>query len=156
MKRLRLRWRHGLIIAAILAAHLIFPRYVVATGSMRPTIPPGSYVLACRIPYWFSGPSKGDIVVFTPAKPICEFPWIHRIVGEPGTRIPEAAKDRAPSSRSDLWASAEVPSIIPEGYFYQSGDSTKSYHGLVPRSQIMAKVLFHFQLPWSSDKAPTP
>lgn len=156
MRKIRLRWRHASLIVIIAAAHLLFPRYVVATGSMRPTIPPGSYILACRIPYWFSGPSQGDIVVFAPAQPICEFPWIHRVVALPGTPVSTAANGRIPASRSDLWVSPETPAIIPDGYFYQAGDSSKSFHGLVPRQQVMAKVLFHFQLPWQGEKSGAP
>jgi hypothetical protein len=32
--------------------------------------------------------------------------------------------------------------------FYQSGDSQTSSHGLVPQEIVIAKVLFHFKLPW--------
>lgn len=43
-------------------------------------------------------------------------------------------------------AVAAVSSLLPPR-FCQSGDSPKSYHGLVPKELLIGKVLIHFKLP---------
>ena len=75
------------IISCFVAAHIAFPRYVVATGSMIPEIPPGSYVVACRIPLLPIEIRKNGVVVFKPVKGISPAPWIHRILADSGEHI---------------------------------------------------------------------
>lgn len=142
-----------LILVLFACAHVAFPRYIVATDSMEPSIPRGSYVLASRIHPLFTEPANGDIVVFAKADGISELPWMHRIVGDPGMRIADFSETRDKQTRRDILSNSNNPPAtgptIPPQYYYQSGDSPKSYHGLVPRETIIAKVLFHFRLPWT-------
>lgn len=144
----------ALMLAIFGPAHIAFPRYVVATGSMEPTIPIGSHVIACRIPVWFSDPAAGDIVVFKPEQGVSEFDWVHRIIGLPEAPVKELARTRSPKSRRDISIAPSIDegviATIPKGYFYQAGDSPTSFHGLVPREKIIARVIFHFRLPWKT------
>ena len=134
------------------ALHFAFPRYIVATGSMVPTIPPGSYVVACRLPLLPTSIGKNDVVVFKPVEGVSPAPWIHRIVADAGEQV--APPDRI--GRVDISIEAKAqhlkeatdPLVVPDSSFYQSGDFATSYHGLVAKELAIAKVLFHFKLPW--------
>lgn len=148
------------IIAAtmILAfLYVAFPRYLVATGSMETTIPRGSYVIASRLHLLFSEAATHDIVVFAPYKGISPHPWIHRIVGRAGDPILPLASPRPKGARFDVTTGHDATTTplhsIPADFVYQAGDAPTAYHGLVPRDMIKAKVLFHFELPWSRNKS---
>lgn len=140
------------IICFGIAMHFAFPRYIFATGSMVPTIPPGSYVVACRSPLLPSSMGKNDFAVFKPVEGVSPKPWMHRIVAVSGEKItPPDRKGRVDISteaRSKRRDESQAPLIVPESFFYQSGDSQSSYHGLVPQEIVIGKVLFHFKLPW--------
>ena len=136
-------------LCIIITLHFAFPRYLVATGSMDPTIPSGSIVVACRLP---TSIDKNDIAVFEPVEGVSSNPWVHRIMANAG-------EDYSPMNRKgrvDISTNATAQPtdyspqqlLIPENFFYQSGDSSNSYHGLVPQKLVIAKVLFHFNLPW--------
>lgn len=140
------------IIFCGIGIHLAFPRYVVATGSMVPTIPPGSYVVACRTPLLPRSIGKNDVAVFKPVEGVSPAPWIHRIVADSGEKItPPGRKGRVDISteaRSMRRDESQEQLVVPESFYYQSGDSQTSSHGLVPQEIVIAKVLFHFKLPW--------
>lgn len=100
-KRMKIIRQILLAIIVVSSAQVAFPRYIVATWSMEPTIPQGSYVVASRIPMWVSDPSAGDIVVFHPEDRISKFPWMHRILGEPGMPIADFSGLKPPPK--DFW-----------------------------------------------------
>ncbi len=90
--------------------------------------------MACRIPLVRIG--KNDVAVFKPLDGVSPAPWIHRIMADSGEQIaPPKRKGRvdispeAEARHNDDLARAMV---VPESFFYQSGDSSTSYHGLVP------------------------
>ena len=141
-----------LILACALVLHFAFPRYIVRTGSMIPTIPPGSYVVTCSIPVFCSQVDKGDIVIFRPIKSISDYAWVHRITAVSGEKIttPDQKGRVDVSLKFQANHKDHKPEIIviPEFFAYQCGDSVTSYHGLVPKELITGKVLFHFKGPW--------
>ena len=137
------------VIVAGLTIHFAFPRYLVATNSMEPTMPSGSYVVAFRWAYLLGEPRVGDIVLFDPVEGISSCPWIHRIVAASGEPLPSSKRDGRKDTDNVFDALiASDGYAIPSGYVYQSGDSSSSYHGLVKQELIRGKVLFHFKLPW--------
>jgi len=140
------------IIFCGIGIHLAFPRYVVATGSMIPTIPPGSYVIALRLPLLPVSIEKNDVAVFRPVKGISPAPWIHRIVADSGEQItPPNREGRVDISAEGIGEKRDKstePLLVPESFVYQSGDSATSYHGLIPKSMVVGKVFFHLKLPW--------
>ncbi len=146
--------------AVLVVLHVAFPRYLVATGSMDPTIRRGSYVVASRLHLLFSDVAKNDIVVIAPYAGISPYPWIHRITGMAGDPINPLAASRPKGARFDITTGLEETTppraSVPSGFFYQAGDALSSYHGLIPEDMIKAKVLFHFQLPWSRNKPKDP
>jgi len=137
------------VILIGLAVHFAFPRYLVATNSMEPTMPSGSYVVAFRGAYIFSKPKAGDIAVFDPVEGIASYPWIHRIkaVSEEAFSPINRKRRKDTDDVYNALTSADT-FVIPNEYYYQSGDASNSYHGLVKRELIRGKVLFHFKLPW--------
>jgi signal peptidase I len=140
------------IICCGITMHFAFPRYVVATESMVPTIPPGSYVVTVRSSLLPGSIGKNDIVVFKPVEGVSPAPWIHRIVALSGEKItPPDRKGRVDIStkaRSERSHESQESLVVPVSFFYQSGDSQASYHGLVPQEIVVGKALFHFKLPW--------
>jgi signal peptidase I len=129
-----------------------FPPYVVATGSMAPTMPPGSFVITCRSVLLPMPIGKNDLAVFKPVKGISTAPWIHRIVADSGEEItPPVRKGRvdvSPEAIAQPGDESTKSFVVPKGFFYQSGDSSSSYHGLIPQEVVIGRVLFHFKLPW--------
>lgn len=140
------------IICAAIGIRFAFPPYVIATGSMAPTIPPGSFVVTCRKGLLPGLIGKNDLVVFKAVKGISPAPWLHRIVADSGEQItPPVRKGRvdvSPEARAQPRDESTQSLVVPKGFFYQSGDSSTSYHGLVPQELVIGKVLFHFKLPW--------
>lgn len=139
------------IVLFMIFAHFAFPRYIVATGSMIPTMPPGSYVLACRSSIIPTHIKTGDIVVFHPVNGISSEAWIHRIIateGEIHTPVKKGRKDVSGKAKPLSVAEGSGELTVPSSYYYQSGDSALSYHGLIADEYVLGKVLFHFKLPW--------
>jgi signal peptidase I len=107
----RQKWIIGaaLIPATLLLGQgLLFSRWTIPGGSMRPTVEAGDVILAPRLSYvdlgpaartlarslgldWFrSGPERGDVAIFTYPGPNPEFRgrhYIKRVVGLPGERV---------------------------------------------------------------------
>jgi len=119
---------------------------------MVPTIPPGSYVVTCRVPLLPASIGKNDVAVFRPVEGVSPHPWVHRVIAVAGEKLtPPKRKGRVDiTDEAEAQHRNEAPDMlqIPESCVYQSGDSTSSYHGLVAEEIVIAKVLFHFKLPW--------
>ncbi|MGZ8582192.1 MAG: signal peptidase I [Actinomycetota bacterium] len=63
----------GLIVMAFVLALLIktflVQAFFIPSGSMEPTLVPGDRVLVLKVPYYFSEPDRGDIIVFEDPDP---------------------------------------------------------------------------------------
>lgn len=157
-KQIRSRLRSTIVSLAIaipiaFSISFVFPTYVVATESMTPTIPAGSYVIRIRASLLPESVRKDDIVVFQPVEGISSYPWIHRLIAEAGEHYsPVARKGRMDVSLDGTAVKndgATDPLLVPDDFFYQSGDSATSFHGLVPKRLVTGKVIVHFKLPWT-------
>lgn len=91
-------------VAIVLARSFLFQPFSIPSGSMRPTLLPGDYLLASKSAYgfsrhslpfspnlftgriWGSPPERGDVVVFK-YPPDTRLDYIKRVVGLPGERI---------------------------------------------------------------------
>ncbi|MGH7541397.1 MAG: signal peptidase I [Gemmatimonadota bacterium] len=66
----------GLVIMAFALALLIkstlIQAFWIPTGSMEPTLVPGDRVIVAKVPYYFHGPERGDIIVFEEPDPAKE------------------------------------------------------------------------------------
>ncbi len=80
-----------IVIAAAVAVALIINFFIIVnstvpTGSMEPTIMPGSRMLGFRVAYLFGEPKRGDIIIFKyPDDPSQYF--VKRIIGLPGETV---------------------------------------------------------------------
>ena len=151
LKKLMFGTRKSNIIVLMVGAvlYFVFPKYVVATHSMEPTIPAGSLVIALRSFFVVDEIENEDIIVFKPVEGISEYPWVHRVKATQGeVFVPFERGGRKDTDKSFELMVTNEGIMIPEGYVYQSGDSNKSYHGLANCDLISSKVLFSFKLPW--------
>ena len=143
-------------LAFLIFAHVAFPRYVVSTESMDPTISVGDYVFASRLHLLFSKPQVGEIVIISQSDGISSKPWLHRLIGKEGDQIHLFDENLLPTARRDVVPSPKVTEVsegvVPAGYYYQSGDNLNSYHGLIPCDLVKAIVVIHFPIPWRYSK----
>lgn len=74
------------IIVVLLIRAFLVQAYNIPSGSMKPTLLVGDFILVNKLVYRFSEPQRGDIVVFKwPLNPNIDF--IKRIIGMPGDTI---------------------------------------------------------------------
>ena len=74
------------IAVAVLVRVVLLVNAYTPTGSMEDTIPVDSRHLGLKCAYWFSGPERGDIVVFdSPVKEETEY--LKRVIGLPGETV---------------------------------------------------------------------
>jgi len=74
------------IIVVLLIRAFLVQAYNIPSGSMKPTLLVGDFILVNKLVYKLSEPQRGDIVVFKwPVNPNIDF--IKRIIGMPGDTI---------------------------------------------------------------------
>lgn len=146
------------VFAALLLSCFIISHTRVPTGSMIPTIYPGTHLIVNHIPYYYRNPKHGEIVVFK---------WqgenlIKRVVAIPGdvimiqggkVYINGQVLDEAHYVESEestyLFSDSKLtfPYKVPEGYYFMMGDNRKKskdsrYFGAISRDSIFAKAGF--------------
>ncbi|WP_340695075.1 signal peptidase I [Hydrogenobacter thermophilus] len=76
----------AVIVIVLLLRAFVVQAYNIPSGSMKPTLLVGDFILVNKLVYRFSEPQRGDIVVFKwPVNPNIDF--IKRIIGLPGDVI---------------------------------------------------------------------
>lgn len=73
----------ALVIAVVLYLFIMTPHEVIGS-SMYPTYKNGEYLMANKIVYKFSKPSRGDVIIFKYSE---EHDFIKRIIGVPGDEV---------------------------------------------------------------------
>jgi signal peptidase I len=130
--------------------------YRMPSESMRPTLPPGSLLVACTGAYLRSGPEVGDIVVFFPPPPEEKSPYVKRIVAVAGDAVHfddgrftrNGVTPREPFLAPGPDQAGVFESQVPAGFVFVAGDnrahSLDSRHfGPIPISSIIGKVCAH-------------
>jgi signal peptidase I (EC:3.4.21.89). Serine peptidase. MEROPS family S26A len=83
------RWITELIVIVIIVLLIrtfVAQAYNIPSGSMKPTLLVGDFILVNKLVYRFSEPQRGDIVVFKyPIDPNIDF--IKRIIALPGEEV---------------------------------------------------------------------
>ncbi|HEK25092.1 MAG: signal peptidase I [Hydrogenobaculum sp.] len=75
-----------IVIVVVFLRAFVVEAFNIPSGSMKPTLDVGDFVLVNRLAYEISQPKRGDIVVFKwPVNPQIDF--IKRIIGVPGDHI---------------------------------------------------------------------
>lgn len=154
----------GIIILIAIAIFVTFkltiPNYEVRYSSMMPTIEPGELIIVNKVSYHFSGPERGDIIVFKPPLPNnTDERFIKRVIALPGDTV--EVKDNkvfvngVPLEEEYIMESPHytmLPRAILEGEYFVLGDNrnnSNDSHGgwTVPRKSIIGKAWFVYWPP---------
>lgn len=150
----------ALAIALLLKAGVADARKV-PTPSMVPTIHVGDRIFVERLFYEFTGPQRGDIVVFTPPVEATD-DYLKRVIGVAGDTI-EVKKGQVYLNGEALKEPylAEAPRYtygpvtVPEGKIFVLGDNrNQSYDshswGLLDQSAVHGRAYLRY---WPLDRA---
>jgi signal peptidase I len=171
----------GAILIVLALKQWIVNPYRIPSSSMEPTLHcarPGQdceahfsdRVLACRFCYWFSSPSRGDIIVFTTppeAKIQCGEggTFVKRLIGLPGDTVHEDSRGfiyingkklKEPyiqaSRRLGDTSHFDKTWHVPKGQYFFMGDNRSQscdsrMWGSVPRGNLIGKVFFVYWPP---------
>ncbi len=159
-------WAKMLAVAfgiAFIVTQFIFMNAEVPTGSMQDTIMVGDRLIGFRLSYMFSGPKRGDVVIFTP--PHEDTYYIKRVIGVP--------KDVIQIINGSLYVNGELQTedyirepmnmngenmvfIVPDDCYFMMGDNRNNSSDsrywtkngspcpYVSKDAIMAKALFKY------------
>jgi signal peptidase I len=142
--------------------------FKMPTGSMNPAIEPGDHLLAQRFAYWFSKPSRGDVIVFNTDQMNAGslpqgFFYVKRIAALPGETV-EINEGRLvinghaltsptifaknhfrlhPLGQASAFGTNKY--LIPEDHYFVIGDNATNsydsrYYGPIPRKSIHGKI----------------
>ncbi len=125
----------------------LFPYLQVGSHSMEPTIQLNSIIFTNRLAYTVSRPKTGDIIVIQPVSGIFEKGyWVHRIIAEPGDDVlienGLVLVNGSVSPYGSLNNNKFVELTVPDGQYFQKGDSPETIFGLISEEDIYAKYLF--------------
>jgi len=149
-----------------MAVRLLVQNYRVEGPSMTPTLLNTQYILVDKAEYYFSGPQRGDIVVFqAPPEALAKCPpsgdsgqtnpdFVKRIIGLPGDTVrirPDGGVVVDGTQLNEPYINPGPPFDDPETWHLDSGqyfvmgdnrgDSCDSRHwGPVPRNDIIGKA----------------
>jgi len=157
-------WEFGKIVVFAVVFALIFTQFVVVnatvpSGSMEMTIRTDDRIIAFRLAYLFSSPSRYDIIVFR-APDDENILNIKRVIGLSGETVEIRdglvyINGSEEPLRSDFVHGAifgdHGPYVVPEGHFFVLGDyrsisSDSRYweNTFVSRQQILGRAIFRY------------
>ena len=151
-----LEWARDIVIAVVIAlliTRFVITHTVIPTGSMIPTIEINDHLVINRVPYYFTDPKAGEIVIFHQEKEL-----IKRVIAVPGDvldlrdgevyindeKLDEPYLNEPNSTYSFFMEDIQFPLEIPEDMYFVMGDNRGNsedsrYFGFVNRKQIYAK-----------------
>jgi signal peptidase I len=151
----------ALAVAIFLLVQAFATKAIVDGSSMEPNLSHGQKILVNKVAYLFSGPDRGDIIIFDPPV-FSENDYIKRVIGLPGEYV-EIKNGTVYIHQADgniltLDESAYITDnpnytytseIIPENCYFVLGDnrnkSGDSHYGwFVSRSDIVGKAWFSY------------
>lgn len=136
------RWITELIVIVmivLLIRAFVAQAYNIPSGSMKPTLLVGDFILVNKLVYRFSEPQRGDIVVFKyPIDPNIDF--IKRIVALPGEQVEVR--------NNQVFINGKPLPLIEVGRGEDNGKRTVIYEEVLPEG-IKHKVQFYEDFPFS-------
>ncbi len=147
-----------LIAAAIVLPIRLFVAqpFIVSGASMEPTFNNGQYLIVDELSYRFTGPARGDVIIFRPPQSPREF-YIKRIIGLPGeivsingNIVTVAKKDGSTLSISEPYVvnhgnGSAKDYALKDGEYFVMGDnrpesSDSRVWGALPRDNIVGRA----------------
>jgi signal peptidase I len=136
------RWITELIVivmVVLLIRAFVAQAYNIPSGSMKPTLLVGDFILVNKLVYRFSEPKRGDIVVFKyPIDPNIDF--IKRIVALPGEEVEVR--------NNQVFINGKPLPLIEVGRGEENGVRKVIYEEVLPEG-IKHKVQFYEDFPFS-------
>jgi signal peptidase I len=136
------RWITELIVivmVVLLIRAFVAQAYNIPSGSMKPTLLVGDFILVNKLVYRFSEPQRGDIVVFKyPIDPNIDF--IKRIVALPGEEVEVR--------NNQVFINGKPLPLIEVGRGEENGVRKVIYEEVLPEG-IKHKVQFYEDFPFS-------
>jgi signal peptidase I (EC:3.4.21.89). Serine peptidase. MEROPS family S26A len=136
------RWLTELIVIVIvvlLIRTFVAQAYNIPSGSMKPTLLVGDFILVNKLVYRFSEPQRGDIVVFKyPIDPNIDF--IKRIVALPGEEVEVR--------NNQVFINGKPLPLIEVGRGEENGVRKVIYEEVLPEG-TKQKVQFYEDFPFS-------
>jgi len=147
---------------ALIIRFFVATPYIVSGASMEPTFENHDYLIVDRLTYDFSGPQRGDIVVFgLPQEPSRDL--IKRVIGLPGDTVELSGAaptvtivnsahpdgftlDEPYLSQENLGGSSDMKVTLGADQYFVLGDNRKvsadsRLWGILPRKDIVGRVL---------------
>ncbi|WP_413161174.1 signal peptidase I [Capilliphycus salinus ALCB114379] len=156
----------ALVLSVIIRMFVAEPRYI-PSDSMIPTLEIGDRLVVEKVSYHLHPPQAGDIVVFTPPKPLqilgysVEQAFIKRIIAQPGQTVAvrngRVYVDNQPLEEDYI---AEPPAYdwgpekVPGDHYFVMGDNRNDSNdshiwGFLPQQNIIGHAAFRF---WPFDR----
>jgi signal peptidase I len=136
------RWITELIVivmVVLLIRAFVAQAYNIPSGSMKPTLLVGDFILVNKLVYRFSEPKRGDVVVFKyPIDPNIDF--IKRIVALPGEEVEVR--------NNQVFINGKPLPLIEVGRGEENGVRKVIYEEVLPEG-IKHKVQFYEDFPFS-------
>jgi len=136
------RWITELIVIVmivLLIRAFVAQAYNIPSGSMKPTLLVGDFILVNKLVYRFSEPKRGDIVVFKyPIDPNIDF--IKRIIALPGEEVEVR--------NNQVFINGKPLPLIEVGRGEENGVRKVIYEEVLPEG-IKHKVQFYEDFPFS-------
>lgn len=155
----------GAALIAFLICKFVIINAVVPTLSMSPTIKKNDRIIGLRIPYYFTDPERGDVVIFKTPDPANEGQlYIKRVIGLPGEtvviskdsvkivdkdgKITELEEDYLTEDQTNVYDAADntvISVTLGDDEYFMMGDNRKNSSdsrvwGPVKRDAILAKA----------------
>jgi len=136
------RWITELIVIVIIVLLIrtfVAQAYNIPSGSMKPTLLVGDFILVNKLVYRFSEPQRGDIVVFKyPIDPNIDF--IKRIIALPGEEVEVR--------NNQVFINGKPLTLIEVGRGEENGVRKVIYEEVLPEGK-KHKVQFYEDFPFS-------
>ncbi|MFZ8860630.1 MAG: signal peptidase I [Thermocrinis sp.] len=136
------RWIAELIVIVIIVLFIrafVAQAYNIPSGSMKPTLLVGDFILVNKLVYRFSEPQRGDIVVFKyPIDPNIDF--IKRIIALPGEEVEVR--------NNQVFINGKPLPLIEVGRGEENGVRKVIYEEVLPEGK-KHKVQFYEDFPFS-------
>lgn len=152
-------WGKELLAAILLVVVIragVAEARIVPTGSMMPTILPGDRLIAEKVVYRFTGPSRGDIVVFKPPRAVSTSDYLKRVIGLPGETVEirdgqvfinDQPLDEPYIKEKPVYTYG--PEVVPPGKLFVLGDNRNDsldshVWGFVDESDVRSRAVMRF------------